>query len=148
MNYKKKIGWQKYEDYIEKQLSSPLLTTIIQNIVMQQMGDKFDDLEEEEDDEDYDNLEDKKANIIQNSSMIPLTPQLMEDVTMLSSFDCWIGHTNFDLTHTIKEVLNKVPGVEVLKICSRYRFFIGIGQMFDFKNVRSDVEKAIIGDIE
>ena len=149
MKHKKKIGWQKYEDYIEKQLSSPLLTTIIQNVVMQQLGNKLDDeLEDEDDDEDYGHLEDKKSNIIQNSPMIPLTSQLMEDVTMLSTFDCWIGHTNFDLTHSIKEILNKVPGVEVLKICSRYRFFIGIGQMFDFKSVRNDVEKAIIGDIE
>jgi hypothetical protein len=148
MKYKKKIGWQKYEDYIEKQLSSPLLTTIIQNVVMQQLGNKLENLEDDEDDEDYNNVEDKTSSIIQNSPMIPLTSQLMEDVTMLSSFDCWIGHTNFDLTHGIKEVLNKVPGVEVLKICSRYRFFIGIGQMFDFKSVRNDVEKAIIGDIE
>jgi hypothetical protein len=148
MKHKKKIGWQKYEDYIEKQLSSPLLTTIIQNVVMQQLGNNIEELEDEEDIDDYDSVDDKKSNILQNSSMIPITSQLMEDVTMLSSFDCWIGHTNFDLTHSIKEVLNKVPGVEVLKICSRYRFFIGIGQMFDFKSVRNDVEKAIIGDIE
>lgn len=148
MKHKKKIGWQKYEDYIEKQLSSPLLTTIIQNVVMQQLGNNIEELEDEEDIDDYDSVDDKKSNILQNSSMIPITSQLMEDITMLSSFDCWIGHTNFDLTHSIKEVLNKVPGVEVLKICSRYRFFIGIGQMFDFKSVRNDVEKAIIGDIE
>ena len=55
-------------------------------------------------------------------------------------------HDNID--EWIKDVLNKVPGIEVLKICSRYRFFVGIGQMFDFTEVRNDIEKAILGDNE
>lgn len=146
----KKIGWQKYEDYLEKQLTSPMLTNIIQNIAMQhleKMGDIDDEIEEEdeEDEDDYD-LFDKKKNIVHSSPMVPLTPQLMDDVAMLSSFDCWLGHTNFDLTNGIKDTLNKVPGIEVLKICSRYRFFVGIGQMFDFTEVRNDIEKAILGE--
>jgi hypothetical protein len=141
--YTKKIGWQKYEDFLEKQFSSPLLNTIIQNIAMQNLTLEDDDEESETDDIDTEEKDSSHLNM-----MLPITRQLIEDVTMLSSFDCWIGHTNFDLTHGLKEVLNKVPGVEVLKICSRYRFFIGIGQMFDFKSVRNDVEKAIIGDIE
>ena len=146
----KKIGWQKYEDYLEKQLTSPMLTHIIQNIAMQhldKLGDIEDELSEEDDDdeEDYD-IFDKKKNIVHSSPMVPITPQLMDDVAMLSSFDCWLGHTNFDLTHGIKDVLNKVPGIEVLKICSRYRFFVGIGEMFDFTEVRNDIEKAILGD--
>lgn len=148
----KKIGWQKYEDYLEKQLTSPMLTNIIQNIAMQhldKLGDIEDELiEEDEEDEDEDNYDifDKKKNIVRSSPMVPITPQLMDDVAMLSSFDCWLGHTNFDLTHGIKDVLNKVPGIEVLKICSRYRFFVGIGQMFDFTEVRNDIEKTILGD--
>ena len=27
---------------------------------------------------------------------------------------------------------------------SRYRFFIGIGKMFDFSDVRKEIEKAVI----
>lgn len=135
----KKIGWQKYEDYLEKQLSSPLLTTIVQNITMARMEDEE---AEEEDLDDYE--EDEKAQIINGLPIIPITEKLVEDISMLSSFDCWIGHTNFDLTHSTKEVLNKVPGIELLKIFSRYRFFIGIGTMFDFANVRNDIEKALL----
>lgn len=147
----KKIGWQKYEDYLEKQLTSPMLTNIIQNIAMQhldKMGDIEDETGEDEEDEDEDDYDifDKNKNIVRSSPMVPLTPQLMDDVAMLSSFDCWLGHTNFDLTYSIKDILNKVPGIEVLKICSRYRFFIGIGQMFDFTEVRNDIEKTILGE--
>jgi hypothetical protein len=34
-------------------------------------------------------------------------------------------------------------------VCSRYRFFVGIGQMFEFKDVRNHIDKEIIkGDID
>jgi len=148
----KKIGWQKYEDYIEKQLTSPMLTNIIQNIAMQHLEKlssdqaSFDeDQEDEEDEDDSYDIFDKK-HTTNASPVLPLTPQLIDDIAMLSSFDCWLGHTNFDITHDTKDILNKIPGIEVLKICSRYRFFVGIGQMFDFTNVRNDIEKALLGD--
>ena len=43
----------------------------------------------------------------------------------------------------IKNILNTIDGVEVLKICSRYRFFIGVGKMFDFSEVRKNIEKEL-----
>ena len=61
----------------------------------------------------------------------------------MSRFDCWIGHTNFNLKNSIKNKLNEVDGIEVLNIISRYRFFIGIGKMFKFTEVRKDIEKTI-----
>jgi hypothetical protein len=135
--FTKKIGWQKYEDFIEKQLSSPLLTTIFQNLAMQSMQSYVED--EELDDEEDDAITSPSIN-----PLVPLTSQLIDDVAMLSSFDCWIGHTNFDITPKIKDKLNQIPGVELLKICSRYRFFIGVGQMFDFTEVRNTIEEQII----
>jgi hypothetical protein len=134
--FTKKIGWQKYEDFIEKQLSSPLLTTIFQNLAMQSMQSYVED-------EELDDEEDETTSPSINP-LVPLTSQLIDDVAMLSSFDCWIGHTNFDITPKIKDKLNEIPGVELLKICSRYRFFIGIGQMFDFTAVRNTIEEQII----
>lgn len=142
----KKIGWQKYEDFLEKQLSSPILTTIIQNVAAQHLDAIIDITDDEDGDLEVDDYKEDSKNLIKSSPMLPITQQLMDDVTMLSSFDCWIGHTNFDITHQIKESLNKVPGIELLKVCSRYRFFIGVGQMFDFKNVRDDINKAILGE--
>jgi hypothetical protein len=137
--YTKKIGWQKYEDFLEKQFSSPLLNTIIQNIAMQNLTLEDEDEESEIDDIDIEEKDSSHLNM-----MLPVTRQLIEDVTMLSSFDCWIAHTNFDITPRIKDRLNSIPGIELLKICSRYRFFIGIGQMFDFKEVRNKIEESLI----
>lgn len=134
-----KIGWQKYEDLMEKQLSSPILTSVIKNFAMQNLN-----LDEDMSDEDLDELLDRQEEKM--PAIIPISEKLIEEMTILSSFDCWMGHTNFDITPTIKEKLNNIPGIEVLKICSRYRFFVGIGSMFDFSDVRKTIELNILPD--
>lgn len=143
MKNQPKIAWQKYEDYIEKQLSSPVLMSILQNIAALH-NPQIEEESEIEDDEDYLDLEDKDELNKIVSPIVPLTSQIIEDISVLSTFDCWIGHTNFDITPSIKNILDKVAGVEVLKVMSRYRFFIGIGQLFDFKEVRKDIEENLI----
>jgi hypothetical protein len=149
----KVIGWQKYEDYIEKQLSCPMLQNILQNMFESDEGlidDELDDDNDDDDDESYSEGDDKKSPLSSlMQKMLPLTPQVIDDISMLANFDCWIGHTNFDITPSIRDQLNKIEGIEVLKIFSRYRFFVGIGQMFDFQNVRYDIESKIIkGEID
>jgi hypothetical protein len=134
-----KIGWQKYEDLMEKQLSSPILSTIMKNFAMQNF-----ELNDDTSDEELNELIDHHENKI--PTIVPISEKLIEEMTLLSSFDCWMGHTNFDITPIIKEKLNNIPGVEVLKICSRYRFFIGVGTMFDFSEVRKNIELNILPD--
>ena len=59
-------------------------------------------------------------------------------------WDCWLGHTNFDVTKSIKEILlYGIEGIEALKILGRYSFFIGIPRLFDFKDVRINIEKKL-----
>lgn len=146
MNSKKKIGWQKYEDFVEKQLTSPVLDLIFQNVMMRHKNFSEEQSEEVDESLEYE-VDDNSDEMSSLGLMMPISKELIEDISMLSNFDCWIGHTNFDLTNDIKNKLDKVPGIELLKICSRYRFFIGIGQMFDFKDVRNNIENEIIGEI-
>jgi|TARA_R110000744_G_scaffold190_6_gene716 hypothetical protein len=68
----------------------------------------------------------------------PLRPSKM--------FDCWIGHTNFDITSEIALQLEEIPGIEAFKVLSRYRFFIGVAQLFDFRDVRETVQDIIGGE--
>ena len=127
----KQIGWQKYEDVLEQQLQSPLL---------QSFYDSFNSFDEEDfTEEELRSMQE----IEQPQQVIPVDSKLMESVTLTSNFDCWMGHTNFNITDNIKEELNRVDGVEVLKICSRYRFFVGVGKMFKFSNVRKNIENAL-----
>ena len=58
-------------------------------------------------------------------------------------WDCRIGHTNFEITKSTKDILNRIDGVEALKVLGRYTFFIGIATMFKFKDVRVDIEKQL-----
>jgi hypothetical protein len=134
---KLKIAWQKYEDLIEQQMSSPLLDILASKISKEVMN------YEEVDEEEYEQYEESELQNAQNL-MLPISEKLLEDMTMLSNFDCWMAYTNFDITPEIKEILNDIEGIEIMRICSRYRFFIGVGKMFSFKQVRSDIEQTLL----
>ena len=59
-------------------------------------------------------------------------------------WDCWLGHTNFSITYSIRNVLrDEIEGIEALKICGKYTFFIGIAKMFDISEVRRQVTSKI-----
>lgn len=136
INKKMQIGWQKYEDVIESQLDSPLLDMIVKK----SMGPEIplEDLDEEELEQLESMFPQPEANF-----MVPVDDQLMEKISMSQNFDCWMGHTNFNITGEIKDKIEKSEGVEVLKICSRYRFFLGVGRMFDFTDVRNNIETLL-----
>ena len=129
-----KIGWQKYEDMIKKQISSPLASLMMS----MSLGFQQEEMEEDADETELD-FETEEQEIL----AIPVPQNMYEQISLVSNYDCWIGHTNFNLTPSLKDKLEKVQGVEVLKICSRYRFFIGVGQMFDFKDVRKLIEQTV-----
>jgi hypothetical protein len=138
MSDEKKIGWQKYESLIEEQLSSTFMSDLFNKIAIE---------DEEVVEEDYEDSYDETAPQ-EMSAKIALNNKLIEDIGMITNFDCWIGHTNFDITPTVKKSLNNVGGIEVLKIFSRYRFFIGVGKMFDFKGVRYNIEDLLLNNKE
>jgi hypothetical protein len=131
---KLKIGWQKYEDLLEKQMSSPLLKMMTDKLSEELMGDENED--------EASNVEEESEEYHQ-PLIFPFSAQFLEDVTMTANFECWMAHTNFDLTNKIKEMLDRIDGIEILKICSRYRFFVGIGKMFNFADVRQNIEKVL-----
>lgn len=129
---KLKIAWQKYEDLLEQQMSSPLF-----DILANKISNNIDNVEEEE--EEY-----EEEHTYQQNILLPISEKLIEDMAMLSNFDCWMAYTNFDITEDIKNILNTIEGIEIMRICSRYRFFIGIGKMFKFQDVRSEIEKTLL----
>ena len=122
----RKIGWQKYEDVIQSEMYSPMASIL------------FDDLASEVDSDEYEEEQE-----IQDQEALFLPKNFYETISLMSRFDCWIGHTNFNITNSIKNKLNEVDGIEVLNVMSRYRFFIGIGKMFKFSDIRKNIEKTI-----
>ena len=140
MPKQKKVGWQKYEDVLENQLSSPFIKSILEKI-NPQSEIEVQELEGELDEKDIEYLQSLETT---TQPALTISQDLINDLTMVTSFDCWVGHTNFNITPSVMQSLNEVGGVEVLKICSRYRFFVGIGKMFNFKDVRKSIEGKIL----
>ena len=135
MKTNKKIMWQKYEDVLQEQMNSPLMDSMMGKI-MADMG-----MQPEVGEEVY--AEDAQA-IPTAPFMVPVDEKMLENISLTTNFDCWMGHTNFNITTEVLDELNGVQGVEVLKVCSRYRFFIGVGRMFEFSDVRQHIEKKVI----
>ena len=126
---KKTIAWEKWDE------------SIIEEEMMEEVFEE----------EDADLVE----NALQLMNRIPklvTTPagvfQLHDKMNVLAQFDCWMGYTNFDLTKQSEKILDAVEGIEMLTIISRYRFFIGIGKLFNFKNVRKTIELELCGEAE
>jgi len=143
---KNQIGWQKYEDMLEDQMQSPLLLQLYKSfqdtLYSEAEGQEIGNFTDAEIEELMRSQETEPTS--QENTLIQVDEKLMENINLVANFDCWMGHTNFDITEDIKNELDSTEGVEVLKICSRYRFFVGIGKMFDFKDVRKMIEKSIL----
>jgi hypothetical protein len=151
MNIKQKIGWQKYEDMLEQQMQSPLLASLYKTFYenMYEEEDITSNFTEEEIEELMESQREQYPQTNQTSAntqdvMIPVDDELVKNVNLIASFDCWMGYTNFNITEDVKDKLDSTEGVEVLKVLSRYRFFVGVGRMFDFKDVRRKIEQTII----
>ena len=142
---KRKIGWQKYEDVIEGQMNSPLIDMMSKSIANSSDLESFLNSpdtpsiyqDEEEDQEDQEELSHKV--------IVSVPDEMTNEIHLMANFDCWMGHVNFNLTNDIKNKLSQQDGVEILKVCSRYRFFVGVGRMFNFRDVRQGIEKALLG---
>lgn len=63
-------------------------------------------------------------------------------------WDCWIGHTNFRITKGIVSILVNIDGISALKILDRYSFCIGVGKMFKFKHVASEINRVLCSSPE
>ena len=69
--------------------------------------------------------------------------QMHDKMNILNQFECWMGYTNFDITHDVQNAIETTEGVELLSILTRYRFFIGTGKLFEFSDIRKEIENRL-----
>ena len=97
----KKIGWQKYEAMLEEQLHSPLLQTFYNNfLTIEEMEEEFDEAE----------LEEMTS---PTTEVVTMDQKMVENIALTSNFDCWMGHTNFNITNSTREELDRIDGIEI-----------------------------------
>ena len=120
----KKIQWLKWEDpFLPKKRE--------QNIDLQEQKDSF---------EEHESIEDRHLRLIAGPyGLMPIN----ENSITGKLYKLWVGHCNFDITESIKNKIEEVKGVEILRIWTRYRFWLGIGNLFDDTEVHQNIEKAL-----
>jgi hypothetical protein len=140
MKKSQQIGWQKYEDVLDGQINCPLAQQLYQNVMDTMNSDEeiFQISEMELEDE----FGSQKPQVVEEIKVV-LDKDFSKELLLATNYECWMGHTNFNITPKIKKTLDSVAGVEIMKVCTRYRFFVGIGRMFDFSEVRKDIENRL-----
>ncbi len=61
------------------------------------------------------------------------------------AFKWWVLHTPFKLTNTMLGKVDEVLGVEIMEPFSPYQLRISVGQCFIDKEVKTRVEKSLLG---
>jgi hypothetical protein len=137
------------------------MSTKDQNMIIWQkwqdpFGEQEDDLEKiEYDDKFYDDenndlgVEELIKSDIVNRKQIKViaTPMgiipINENTASGKIFNFWIGHTNFDITKKIFEIIEKIDGVETLDLFTRYRFRISVGKAFTDSFVMQSIQELV-----
>lgn len=110
---------------------------------------KWIDYDDDQNDDDSDSL--IKEQIIQNiankpikviASPLGLIPY-NEYTASSKIFNFWLGHTNFNISQKIQDIIEQCDGVEVLDTFTRYRFRIAIGKCFNDSEVMTAINDKI-----
>lgn len=134
---KKIVAWSKFENMIEDQMNSQLVK-LMTEIHSKQLSTLLG--KEREEQEIWG--EDEEETEVQVTPT-PVPTNLSDEIYMSAVYDCWIARTNFDLTTEMLLKVSLIPGVEKLIVLSRYRFFVGVGKLFNISDVRPAIEKIL-----
>lgn len=107
--------------------------------------------EEDVEDESYsDFLDEEEHNQKTTSVMItPLGIIPFEEIKDCDKiFNFWTGHTNFNISNNIANIIEGVDGVETFNIFTRYRFRIGVGKAFQDRDVMANINNKVYQQLE
>lgn len=140
----KQIIWKRWVDpFLQRKEAADKLKAELcedDSLLHEAAVDTFFDEDERDDGYDDETKENRIGpGIITMFGVVPLN----EHNTPSRIYNFWMGHTNFDLTNAVKNILKTLPGVETLDIVTRYRFRVGIGKAFDGAEVRESIDKAL-----
>lgn len=104
---------------------------------------KYDDLEDEDSDED------SALTLLNNGKKINAIATHMGIIPYNEYTDCskifnfWVGHTNFDITQNIVDIIESIQGVETLDIFTRYRFRVAFGKSFNDRDIMNKINTTL-----
>ena len=138
-----KIVWEKWVDPFGKDAEETKWTDYNNDL------DVFDYTEQKEDDTDDDYDEEKTSIKIQSNPIKVIASPLglipyNEHTASSKIFNFWLGHTNFNISHRVRKIIEETEGVEILDVFTRYRFRIAVGKCFEDAEVMNGITKEII----
>lgn len=110
-------------------------------LLWEKWKDPFQPISDDDDDMPYKDKHERGRGIVTAMGVIPIT----EHNSPGKIFNFWVAHSNVSITPAIKNRIKKIPGIEVLKVLTRYRIQIGIGKLFDEDNVKLSVNQTVKG---
>jgi len=132
------INWEKWLDPFGKDIEEAKWTDYNSDIK---------DLNNFINDEDDDN--EKPRQSITSSSPIKVIASPLglipynEHTASSKIFNFWLGHTNFNISQNIKNIIEECDGVEILDIFTRYRFRIAIGKCFKDSDIMTLINDKV-----
>lgn len=149
MNNKPVIVWEKWRDPYGSDDSSDIQDTI-EDLLNKKLQDEDQNIEDsiiDEPESNSDNIgfvKHKMPMMITPVGLIPLT----ENTAPGKIFNFWTGHSNFNITHKISDIIENTEGVETLDIFTRYRFRISVGKAFKDSEVMYDINQQVYSYLE
>lgn len=105
------------------------------------------DTEQEDNEKTYEDMMQKKDRAVRVIAT-PMGIIPMNDNTASGKiFNFWMGHTNFDISKKVSQIIEKTEGVETLDIFTRYRFRISIGKAFEDSETMRTINKKIYSEL-
>lgn len=128
----KKIIWEKWNDPFGENLDET----------------KWNNYDDENLDEDNELLEQQLFKLNSKPVKVIASPLGLipynEHTASSKIFNFWVGHTNFNISKPIIQIIEQCEGVELLDIFTRYRFRIGVGKCFTDNEVMKLITDNVI----
>ena len=133
MSVNKKIAWQSWNAVVEEIYEKNTEIEILEELLLAQ--------------EIQESHGEMPIKLIDPAPRVIYTPYGMFPVDSFlkpsDRWNCWLGYTNFDITHIVQDILEETEGVEAIKTLGRYAFFIGVGKLFNPTDVRLNIENIL-----
>lgn len=149
MNNKPIIIWEKWRDPYGSDDTTEI-HGMIEDIIDRKIANQHDEETGEESaipEEPMHNMDFVKHKIPMMITPVGLIP-FTENTAPGKIFNFWTGHSNFNITQKILDIIETTNGVETLDIFTRYRFRIGVGKAFKDSEVMHDINQQIYSYIE
>ena len=111
------------------------------------IGDFYDDTNLDNEENETQDIQEENIQFYKKATRVIMTPMgiipYTENTASNKIFNFWVGHTNFDITRKVSDIIEKTEGVETFDVFTRYRFRVGVGKAFSDSEVMREINSKV-----